>query len=266
LFAFGGWLTVSNLVGPLMIYMDRFYLAAVRPVAEVAHYVAPYELATKIGLIPAGVLPVLFPLLVSRWIHRGAGGARLPAQLAAAMALGCAGPAAMLAVFGPELMQAWTGTQVPRSSASALQVLAGAVFVNCVAQVFMMQLQSMGRTDLIARLHVGEVAVYACLLWFLTGRYGVVGVALAWGLRVALDTVLLCGVATAPLARFERRLCWGILAATLAFGTLLGALAWVPSLALRAAGPLVALLILLAWRRPITSFLLGTASRPLESR
>ena len=31
LLRFGGWLSISNLVGPLMVYADGFYLASISP-------------------------------------------------------------------------------------------------------------------------------------------------------------------------------------------------------------------------------------------
>jgi O-antigen/teichoic acid export membrane protein len=261
LLSFGGWLTVSNLVGPLMVYMDRFYLAAVRPVAEVAYYVAPYELATKLALIPAGVLPVLFPILVARWVHRSVGGSRLSLQLALAMAVGCALPAAVLAVFGPEIMLYWMKAQVPESSAAALQVLAGAVYLNCVAQVFFMQLQAMGRTDLVAKLHVGELALYVGLLWAFTDRWGVVGVAAAWGLRVAVDCFFLCGFVGARTSESERRECWRVMGLAMVLGATLSAMAWIPSLGIRAAVACLLGAVGIAMRRTVLAYILGEPAR-----
>jgi O-antigen/teichoic acid export membrane protein len=257
LLSFGSWLTVSNLVGPLMVYVDRFYLAMVRPVAEVSYYVAPYELATKLALIPAGVLPVLFPMLVARWVHRSAGGNQLPVQLASAMAVGCAIPAAAMAVLGPEVMLYWMKAQVPESSAAALQVLAGAVYLNCVAQVFFMQLQAMGRTDVVAKLHLCELALYAVLLWAFTERWGVVGVAAAWGLRVAVDCIFLCGFVGARISKIERRECWRVTGFSVVLATTLSAMAWIPSLWIRVAIACVLSAVGFAVRRTLLASVLG---------
>lgn len=257
LLAFGGWLTVSNVLGPFMVYMDRFYLAAVRPVEEVAHYVAPYELATRVALIPAGVLPVLLPILIARWVHREVQESRMVPQLAAAIGLACAVPAALLAVLGPEIMQAWTGSQVPPSSAAALQMLAGAVLVNCVAQVFFMQLQAMGQTRLLARVHFGELLIYGLLLWPLAQHWGVLGVALAWTVRAMVDAVLLCALAVATMPPDMRAACWQVLIVTLGFGIALSASTLLPSVEWRAAGPLAMLLLLVAYRRRVMGHLSG---------
>ena len=49
------------------------------------------------------------------------------------------------------------------------------------------------RPDLTAKFHLFELPIYAGLVWFLIGRMGIAGAALAWTLRVTLDAVLLFG-------------------------------------------------------------------------
>ena len=61
LFRFGGWLTVSNLLSPLMTSMDRFLVGMLLPVTNVGYYAIPYEIVTKLQLIPTAVTGVLFP-------------------------------------------------------------------------------------------------------------------------------------------------------------------------------------------------------------
>jgi O-antigen/teichoic acid export membrane protein len=176
----------------------------------------------------------------------------------------------LFAVFGPEIMRSWTGLQVPPSSAAVLQLLAGGVFVNCVAQVFFMQLQAMGHTDIVARIHLGELVFYALLLWLLTQRWGAVGVALAWTIRVMVDALLLCAVTAQRMHEEVRPMCWQVLAMTLAFGVALSASAWLPSPAWRVLGPVALVLLLTGWRREVLHFLSGrnprgTTSQPVAS-
>ena len=55
LFSFGGWMTVTNIIGPLMTYMDRFVIASILGASSVAYYVAPYEVVTKLLVIPVAI-------------------------------------------------------------------------------------------------------------------------------------------------------------------------------------------------------------------
>lgn len=49
---FGGWMTVSNVVSPLMVTIDRFFIGAMVSMAAVAYYATPYELITKFLFLP----------------------------------------------------------------------------------------------------------------------------------------------------------------------------------------------------------------------
>src|SRR5713101_6430731 len=48
LLRFGGWMTVTNIVSPLMVTMDRFLIGALVSMTAVAYYATPYEVATKL--------------------------------------------------------------------------------------------------------------------------------------------------------------------------------------------------------------------------
>lgn len=60
---YGGWLTVSNVVGPVMLYADRFFVVSLVSAAAVAYYAAPFEIVTRALIIPAAILGVMFAAL-----------------------------------------------------------------------------------------------------------------------------------------------------------------------------------------------------------
>ncbi|NIP58769.1 MAG: oligosaccharide flippase family protein, partial [Gemmatimonadetes bacterium] len=57
----GGWMTVTNVVSPLMEYVDRFVIGSLLTLSAVAYYATPYEAVTKIVLAPVAVAGVFFP-------------------------------------------------------------------------------------------------------------------------------------------------------------------------------------------------------------
>src|SRR4051812_10928069 len=68
LLEFGSWITVSNIISPIMVSLDRFAIGAMISVTAVAYYTAPYEAVTKLWLIPAALTGVLFPAFASAWV------------------------------------------------------------------------------------------------------------------------------------------------------------------------------------------------------
>ena len=213
LFRFGAWMTVSNLIGPLLLYLDRFIIGAVVSVAAVAYYATPYEMATKLLVVPGAVIAVLFPAFAAsyrqdqaRLVHLYVRGTKYIALLLFPVLL-------LMVGFAHEGLRWWLGDEFARISTPVLQVLAIGVFINSLAQVVFTLVQGIGRPDLTAKLHLMESVVYIPLLWWAIHRFGIVGAATVWTARVALDGALLSWVSSRFLGesgRVLRRLGFGV--------------------------------------------------------
>jgi O-antigen/teichoic acid export membrane protein len=186
--SFGAWLTVSNLVGPLMVYVDRFVIAALIAVSWVAYYVAPYEVVTRLWLIPAAVTGVLFPAMA------GASAERL-AQLYGtgikAVLIGVVPLSLLATLFAAEWLRAWLGADFAAHGTRVAQLLCIGAAVNCLAYLPLTLLHARGRADLSAKMHLAELPVYLGLLWILIDAWGIQGAALAWLLRCTADCAAL---------------------------------------------------------------------------
>jgi len=191
LLAVSGWMTVSNVVSPLLTSLDRFVIGAVLSMGAVAHYTTAYESVTRLWLITAIVLPVLFPALATCIASDPRRAARLFDRGArASMALTV--PAAFLvSLLAPEWLGAWMGRGFAVAAAPLAQVFAAAVLVNVCGQIAYTLVQSAGRADITGRLHLMELLPYAALLWLLLSAFGTLGAVFAWGTRVLVDSALL---------------------------------------------------------------------------
>src|SRR5438132_1434084 len=199
LLRYGGWITVSNVVSPIMVYVDRFLIGALLPMAAVAHYVTPYEVVTKLTVIPASVLAAMFPALAATFSSDRGHMIYLYDRTLRTVVL-LIFPVVLLAIsVAPDAMRIWMGAAMPPVSAVVLQWLALGVFINSIAQVPFVALQSAGRPDLMAKLHLLELPLYAASIWFLARSYALVGVAIPWTLRVTIDAVALALVARRTL-------------------------------------------------------------------
>jgi len=185
---YGAWLTVSNVVGPLMVYIDRFIIAGLLAVSWVAYYSAPYEVVTRLWLIPAALTGVLFPAMA----------AASPERLAALYRTGTKAvlitvfPLALLAtLFAADWLRAWLGPEFAARGARVAQLLCLGAAVNCLAYLPFTLLQARGRADLPAKAHLVELPLYLGVLWTLVLRWGIEGAALAWALRCVADAIVL---------------------------------------------------------------------------
>jgi O-antigen/teichoic acid export membrane protein len=210
---FGAWLTVTSVVGPLMVFFDRFLIGAIAGAAAVALYVIPYNLMIQLVVLPKALSSALFPALAA---EGESSGLNRQALLAAAFVLT---PAAMTAIILVRpFLTLWLGEATAAQSTPIALVLIVGIWVNGLAQLPYASLQASGRTDLTAKVHLVEVLPYFLLLWLGLTHLGVIGAAIAWTVRVVADYLAL-----AKLDRVDRK----TLAPTLVQGTAVLALALV---------------------------------------
>jgi O-antigen/teichoic acid export membrane protein len=218
LFSFGGWMTVSNIIGPLMVNFDRFLIGSVISVTAVAYYTTPYEFVTKLFMVPASLLNVLFPAFAAIYTQDSCHAAQLFRRAVTCLLL-CIFPVVLIIVAGAHQgLALWLGGTFADNSYRVLQWLAIGVLLNCMAQVPFTFIQSIGKPDITSKLHIVELIIYLPLVWFMVKRFGIEGAAVAWLIRMALDATLLYAIAcrTRNIATaFPGIIRYGILAAVL---------------------------------------------------
>lgn len=195
LLKFGGWMTVTNIVGPLMIYMDRFIIGSVLTISAVAYYVTPYEMVTRLWAIPTALVAVLFPAFAAARSEASTQVGVLYSMGARAILALLTPLVLVLVIFAEEGLRFWLGDDFARQSAVILQWLAIGVFINSYAQVPFAFIQGAGRADITAKLHLLELPLYLVVLYALVLEFGIAGVAIAWVLRISFDAVLMTMVA-----------------------------------------------------------------------
>jgi O-antigen/teichoic acid export membrane protein len=206
LVGFGSWMTVTNLVGPIMDNMDRFLLGVLVSVSAVAYYATPFDVVTRALLIPVALTGVLFPAF-STALTRDAPRVRTLFVSATRYVFLAIVPISLLvATFAREGLTLWLGTAFAARSERIVQWLAAGVLVSALSKVPYALLQGVGRPDLTALAHVAELPLYLLAAWALIGAYGADGAAMAWTLRVLLDGAILFYFACRQLPDTGRRL------------------------------------------------------------
>ena len=187
---FGGWMTVTNVVGPLMTYMDRFLIGSLVSVGAITYYTAPFDMLSRLSLIPVSLTAVLFPALAVSLSQKSERTSVLLKRSEKYIFLAVF-PLILLTIsFAPEGLRIWLGSSFAKNGASVLRWLAAGIFVNSLAQVPFSLIQSAGRPDITARLHLVELPAYLCAVWLLTRHFGIEGTAIAFTSRCILDTLL----------------------------------------------------------------------------
>ncbi len=211
LFQYGGWVTVSNIVGPLMVYSDRFLISMSISMAAVAYYVTPYEIVTKLWFIPSAMAGVLFPAFSATSNQNPDRTALLFTRGVKVVFLILFPITLLMTSVAREGLDLWLGREFVDHSTRVLQWLTMAIFINSMAHIPYALIQASGRPDLTAKLHVLELPFYLAGVWWMIGACGIEGAAIAWFARVSVDTIILLWMAKWLLpktAHFIRRMAW----------------------------------------------------------
>ena len=198
LLSFGGWVTVSNVVGPVIVYVDRFVIGIALSASAVAAYVIPFDLVSRLPLLVAALCSVLLPELArlsSLAAATESGPARRASHLVKKSSRFSIGVVAVLVLVGcwitPWALRLWLGAEFASQSSEVTQILLLAFGVNAVAQIPFTALQAVGRVRAVALLHLAELLPYAGLVFVAISWLGIAGAAWAWLTRSIIDYCVL---------------------------------------------------------------------------
>lgn len=201
--ALGGWMTVSNVISPLMGSVDRLLIAGLASVAAIGMYATAFDVITKVLIVAYSLTGAAFPLFAA--LQQSDEVRRLYATFAKVMFILIWPALFILSLFAESLFTLWMDSAFAELAAPALQILAIGLLFNCLAQVPAMLIHSRGSPRWMAMLHLIEAPFFLVLIYLLTQRWGVLGTAAAWSLRAAIDALILFTIV-------DRRLVSGTLA------------------------------------------------------
>lgn len=192
LLTFGGWMTVTNIVSPIMVNMDRFFIGAKVSVSSVTNYVVPFDLITKALVLPSAISGVLFPEFATRLAAgRMQDAKELLLNSILALAVFFFIPLSFFYVFADDILTIWISSEFALQSSEILKILCIGVFFNGLAYLPFAFIQGAGRSDITAKLHVVELILYLPLLIYMIDNFGITGAAYAWSARVFIDLLLM---------------------------------------------------------------------------
>jgi O-antigen/teichoic acid export membrane protein len=199
LLRFGGWITVSNIVSPVMVYVDRFLVAALVSVAAVAYYVTPYSVVTNLLVIPTAMVGVLFPAFATSYVRDPDRTRQLFARGVKYVFVVMFPLALLIVALARQGLDLWLGPEFAEHGTRVLQLLTVGVLVNSLAQFPSSLVQGAGRPDLTAKLHLVELPLYLGAVWWVTRNFGIEGTAAVWSARVMVDAAVLFRMARGVL-------------------------------------------------------------------
>jgi O-antigen/teichoic acid export membrane protein len=203
LFTYGGWLSVSNVIGPLMVYFDRFLIAAVLGGEAIAYYTIPYDVLNRLLLFPTAIQGVLFPAFAMLHSQKAARIVSVFDRASITTMLLMLPPLLATMLLAHNGLELWVGPAIAAHSTLVAKILMVGVIFNAMARTPFVFVQGAGQARWTAILHLVELPFYAVALWLLLKANGMIeGAACAWTGRILVDTAALYAMSV----RIEPRL------------------------------------------------------------
>ncbi len=189
----GGWMTLSNVISPFMGYVDRFIIGGVVSAAAVAYYTTPQEIILRLWIVPGALTAVLFPAFAAQIAVDGSQVRDMFSRAIYYLFLVMLPITAFIFNFAPEILNLWVGERFAIESSIIMQIFTFGILINCLAHIPYTLIQSAGSPRVTALIHCLQFPFFIIMVWLMTSEYGLLGAAIAWLIRMIVDTALMFG-------------------------------------------------------------------------
>jgi len=188
---YGGWVSVSNVLSPLVDYIDRFYIAFIIGAGVVAFFTTPMDVLLKLGIIPVSIASVLFPVVSNlsrtdkdKAIRFTTTGVNLTLIILFPVVV-------ILILFAEELLYLWVGSEFAENSTLVAQILLIGIFLKSFTNYSITYLHGIGEPRQTALIHIAEAVIYVFVLYYAVREFELLGAALIHTIRLSVDFFLM---------------------------------------------------------------------------
>jgi O-antigen/teichoic acid export membrane protein len=191
LLGYGGWVTISNVVKPMLNTGDRFIMGMLITMSALAYYTVPFDLAVRMWIVPTSLLSVMFPVFCATFSQGDDLELARKVGLTVRNILCVLGLMAIpIVISAHEVMLVWMGADFSNHSTLILRIIAFAVVVDSIAAVFAQLIQAIGRADITAKNQLIQIPFFFLSVWIAVKIWGELGAAIAWSFRVLVDFII----------------------------------------------------------------------------
>jgi O-antigen/teichoic acid export membrane protein len=189
---YGGALVVGNAVGIVLGNAERFLLAASHPIRTVGYYSVAANLAALLAVMPIAITQPLLPAFSRLFaVDRKDQVGQLYRRALTAVLAVVLPAAVLLTAAGRPLLDVWVGSDFASAAIGPLRVLCLGLVANALALVPYNLLLGANESRTVARCHLLELPLYPLYAFVLVDRWGVLGAAMVWCIRVVVGTAIL---------------------------------------------------------------------------
>ena len=188
LLKFGGWVTVTSIIGPILVVVDRFMIGTIMTAVAVTIYTIPFDIVQRISILPRSLATAIFPKMA---MLNDKDGIQLAIRATHLINV-IVSPVILMSIYLIyPLLKLWIGSEIAEQAGPVGMILIFGWWINSYAIVPYTRLQASGRPDLVSISHLLELPFYIIILYFVLLNYGLLGASVVFSLRSSVDYFIL---------------------------------------------------------------------------
>jgi O-antigen/teichoic acid export membrane protein len=188
-----GWLAASNVVVAFLLNADRLFLAVWSGAEAVGTYAITMEVINGLSVITGCITGVLMPAFSKLNVQKESSGKIPPIFFRGVrwVTFLLLPVTTVLFLQSHFLLSLWQGPMVADNCSLPLKVALLALFTNALGWVPTALALGLGRADIVAKLQIAQIPLLLVLAWLLIPAYGATGAAVAFLIRVFIETTVM---------------------------------------------------------------------------
>jgi len=188
---FSIWISISNIVGPIISYSDRIIIGGAISAAAITYYSTPYEVVTKLLLIPGALVGVLFPVFSASFATVPEKAKELFAKGVKYIFLIIFPVVFLIVTFAYDGLNIWLGETFATNSTSVMQFLSIGILMNSLSLIPNVFFQGTGKPHVTTLLNLIELPFYVVGMWLMILNFGIKGAAFFYMVAAAFDAIIM---------------------------------------------------------------------------
>ncbi len=192
---FSAWITIANIIGPIILYSDRILLGILISASAITFYATPYEIVTKLLVIPSALSGVLFPIFSASFFTDPDSSKKILLRGIKFIFIIIFPLVFLIVTFSFEGMNIWLGANFAQQSGLVLQFLSIGILMNSLSLIPNNFFQGIGKPKIPTLINLAELPFYLLVMYLSIKFNGIKGAAIAYMLAATFDAILMYIVA-----------------------------------------------------------------------
>lgn len=186
----GGWITITNIISPIMAYLDRFFLTKFVPMNQISFYTTPFEMVSKIWILPTAVTKTSFTRFSN--LTNDLNSQKDIYYRSFVILNSLLTPlVSFVYLFSYLIIELWISKEYANNSSHLMQIFVVGIYINSLNWISFALLQT--KETLVkwtAIIPIFELIIYLPAFLFATQHSGLVGAAYVWSIRLIIDAII----------------------------------------------------------------------------